>query len=156
MEGGLKMSSIFDNFNVTEEEAVEALEEVKKNPHRRDGAICICGHARSKHLVGSLGTTCVPAKQYCPCKKVRVVVETSDTRNFLFKTDGAGANHALMKGITKAITGGAEVEWLAGNLCDRCGEQKKVDVVPVSQRGVTMNEATGYDALLCVTCRMEA
>jgi hypothetical protein len=150
------LSSIFDRFNVTEEEAVAALEETSRNPHRRDGGICICGHPRSKHLVGALGTSCVPAKQYCPCKKVRVVLESSDTRHFLFKTEGGAANHALMKGLTKAVKSGAEVEWLGEDVCDRCGKEAKVDVVPVSQRGVTMNEATGYDVLLCVSCRMEA
>lgn len=150
------MSSIFDGLGVTEEEALEALEETRKNPHRRDGAICICGHARTKHLVGTLGTTCVPAKQYCPCKKVRPVVETSDTRNFLFKTEGSGKMHALFRGLAKAVQSGASVEWIAETVCDKCGSAHGVVVAPVSQRGVTMNEATGYDVFLCETCRLEA
>lgn len=145
----------FDFFDFSETEVAEVVEELKTNPHRRDGAICLCGHARSKHIEGPLGYTCAPAKQFCPCKNLRVVVQTSDTRYFLCKTIGGGKRHALSLGIQKAIASGAEVEWVGGGECDRCHEEKPTSPVPVSQRGVTMNEATGYDALLCSDCRLE-
>ena len=145
----------FEFLDVSLEEVTEVLEEAKRNPHRRDGAICLCGHGRSKHIEGPLGFTCAPAKQFCPCKVMRIVVETSDTRHFLFRTEGAGALHALLKGVGKAQKVGAEVEWVGGSICDKCGKDGKVSPVPVSQRGVSMNEATGYDALLCVNCRLE-
>lgn len=149
----VKLSSIFDMLSVDETEVLEKLDEVKKNPRRRDSGICICGHARSKHLVGALGTSCVPGKQYCPCKAVRVVVETSDTRFFMFKTEGGGANHAIVRGMVKAKNSGAEVHWVAEYRCDRCQTEGPVSVLPVSQRGIIMSEATGYDVLLCDTCR---
>jgi hypothetical protein len=149
------MSNPFDFFDFSEEDVAEVVQERKSNPYRRDGAICLCGHARSKHVEGPLGFTCAPAKQFCPCKSLRVVARTSDTRCFLFKTTGPGKYHALSMGLSKAQKVGADVEWLGEGVCDRCQMEVPVQPVAVSQRGVTMNEATGFDALLCVDCRME-
>jgi len=147
------MVNPFDVFSVTEEEATKALEEIKANPRDRDSGVCICGHPRSKHIESHLGYTCSPGKLFCPCKKLRVVVETPNLRFFMAKTRGGGSLHALTQGITATIKAGLETNWIGGTNCDRCGEEKRLSVVPVSQRGVEMEEATGYDALLCDGCR---
>jgi hypothetical protein len=144
----------FAFLDFSEEEALEVVNEVSKNPHHRDGGICLCGHPRSKHIEGPLGYTCAPAKQFCPCKKMRIVVESSDTRFFLCKTLGGGARHALSQGMIKATQKGASVVWIETSNCDKCGEEKPVSPIPVSQRGNEMQEATGYDVLMCRECRL--
>lgn len=147
------MANPFDVLSVSEEEAAEVLRDVESNPRGRDSGICICGHPRSKHVGTNIGTVCSPAKHYCPCKKVRVVAEAPNLRLFLYKTTGGGASHALVKGLKKSIDSGLEVEWIGGSICDHCQRERKVSVVPVSQRGVEMSEPTGYDVLLCDECR---
>lgn len=148
-------ADIFANFTVTPEEVEGNLEEVVIRQRRRNPEICICGHPAGKHLVGPMGTTCVPAKQYCPCKTSRPVCSTSDTRHFLFKTKGWGSDHALLKGLLKAARSGAEVEWIGDMKCDKCGAIGPADPICVTQDGRYSNEPTGFDVLLCVSCRLE-
>lgn len=148
------VSNPFDVFDFSEEEAEEVIQEVARNPYNRDGAICLCGHPRSKHMASSIGYTCSPAKQFCPCKKLRVVAESSDTRYFLRKTLGAGPRHALSQGMKAAVKSGATVVWVGESSCDKCGEEKPVSPVPVTQGGIEMDEPTGFDVLLCIECRM--
>ena len=147
------MVNPFDVFSVTEDEALKALEEIKSNPRDRDAGVCICGHPRSKHIESHLGHTCSPGKLFCPCKKLRVVLETPNLRFFMAKTRGGGSLHALLQGITATTKAGLETNWVGETVCDRCGKDGRVNPVPVSQRGVEMDEATGYDALLCDGCR---
>lgn len=145
---------IFQNFTVSEEEIEDTITEGQRKP-KRDGGICACGHPANKHLLGPIGTTCAPAKQYCPCKTLRVVAETSDTRHFLFKTKGWGSDHALLKGLLKATRSGAKVSWIGDMKCDKCGAIGPADPVAVTQDAHLSNEPTGYDVLLCISCRME-
>jgi hypothetical protein len=147
------MVNPFDILSVSEDEAAEVLKDVEANPRGRDSGICICGHPRSKHVSTHIGTVCSPAKHYCPCKKVRVVLEAPNLRLFLYKTTGADASHALVKGISRSVELGLETNWVGGSVCDHCQKERKVSVVPVSQRGVEMSEPTGYDVLLCNECR---
>lgn len=147
-------NNAFDFFDFSEEEAEEKANEFKTDSYDRDGRICICGHPIKRHTSFNGISTCTPTRLICPCKKQRAVLETSDTRVFLRKTRGSGSSHALAQGIL-ACKDKHEVKWLVEMKCDKCGTEGKVSPVAVSQRGVIMEEATGYDALLCQKCRTE-
>jgi len=76
---------------------------------------------------------------------------------FLRKTEGAGAMHALSRGIYAAIEAGRSVEWIVDLVCDKCNAQgKRVVPVPVTQNGFISDYATGFDALLCDDCRVSS
>lgn len=141
-------------FDFTEDEAEKAINNIEMLSGRKDGRICLCGHSNGRHSLINGILSCQAAKQYCPCKSLRLVVECSNTRPFLRKTSGAGPLHALSQGITSAIKAGYEIKWLVDMECDKCQNTVPVSPVPVSQRGVEMDEATGYDALLCRDCRV--
>jgi len=120
----------------------------------RDSRICLCGHSKNRHTDIQGRTFCKPTKMDCPCKKQRYVLEAEDTRMFLRKTVGGGAMHALVRGLTASIQAGKKATWIIELVCDRCGSVDEiVTPVPVTQHGVISSEATGYDALVCATCR---
>lgn len=122
----------------------------------RDKRICVCGHPLGRHTQVSGMVFCKPTRMECPCKAVRAVLQVEDTRTFLRKTEGSGALHALGRGLKAAQDAGKNVEWLIEPKCDRCGEVGPISPVAVTQRGIIVNSATGYDALLCRKCREEA
>ena len=140
-------------FDFTEQEAEDALKNIEMLSGRKDGRICICGHSNGRHSMVNGILSCQAAKQYCPCKNLRLVVECTNTRPFLRKTSGAGPLHALSQGIKAATSAGYEIKWLIPMECDKCHKPGPVSPIPVSQRGVEMEEATGYDVLLCRECR---
>jgi hypothetical protein len=142
----------FNFLDVPLEEALQTLYEVDNVKKRKE--VCSCGHALDKHRDLGIGRkSCEPGKQYCPCKAVKSVLRTSDTRFFLRKTIGGGALHALVLGVASATKAGAEVEWLVEMKCEKCGTAGPVSPVPTTQYGIVVSEASGYDALLCVNCR---
>lgn len=137
-------------------EAMEADEALRDRPLRRDGRVCLCGHGMSRHTVSGGVVWCKPARMDCLCKKARPVIEVDDTRAFLRKTAGAGPMHALVRGISAVAAAGKRVDWLIDLVCDKCGAEgsgKGIAPVPVTRNGVVTDEATGYDALLCMKCR---
>lgn len=149
-----KNNDAFSFVDFTLEEATEA-EKALTPGRERDGRICICGHPITRHVLVAGLVFCKPTRMECPCKEQRIVLDTSDTRSFLRKTEGQGPLHALGRGLQTAINAGHKVEWLVEMQCDRCGEQGPVAPVAVSQRGVAMDIPTGYDKLLCRKCRTE-
>jgi len=145
-------------MGLTFEEVQEADKKIvdKARAGGRDRRICVCGHAVSKHTTYAGILTCKPSALLCPCKLVRPVLTCSDTRVFLRKTEGAGAMHALARGIYASLHSGKDVNWIIELQCDRCGSTKNnVVPVPVTQSGTSSSEATGFDKLLCPECRME-
>ena len=143
-------------MGLTPDEVAEADRKIteKTKAGNRDRRICVCGHAVSKHSNYAGVLTCKPSALLCPCKKVHPVLESSDTRVFLRKTEGAGAMHALSRGIYAAIQSGKDVKWIIDLKCDRCGStEANVVPVPVTQSGYSADYATGFDALLCADCR---
>lgn len=151
----MSADQVFEHLDFTQEEAQAADESLlARQGRKRDGRICVCGHPVTRHtlLAGGL-VYCKPTKMECPCKASRPVIESSDTRPFLRKTEGPGVLHALGRGIQAALKAGHDVDWLVDKQCDRCGTEGPVSPVPVTQRGVAVNEPTGFDALLCRKCR---
>lgn len=122
----------------------------------RDNRICLCGHGVSKHTEMAGVVNCKPSAMDCPCKKIRPVIETNDTRMFLRSTQGGGAMHALSRGLSALAMAGKSATWLIELKCDRCGAVDEVVVpVPITSNGHSANKATGFDALLCPNCRDE-
>lgn len=143
----------FDFVDFSYVDVAEAEVELsKKNRLDRDNRICVCGHPISRHET-TYGVYCKPSKMECPCKKVRAVLQVGDVRCFLRKTSGSGAFHALGLGLKTAYDRGFAVEWLVEQKCDRCGAEEPVSPVPVTASGSIMQDATGFDVLLCKTCR---
>lgn len=121
-----------------------------------DNRVCACGHGVTKHTVTSGVVYCKPSRMECPCKKMRPILEAEDTRRFIYRTNGAGPMHALTRGIMSCIEADKKVTWTVELKCDRCGEKPGTVVpVPVTQTGRASSEATGFDALLCPSCREE-
>jgi hypothetical protein len=146
-------ANAFDFFDFSEEESEQTAKDILSEGYDRDGRICMCGHPMKRHNEYSGIMSCSPTRLVCPCKKSRPVIDVSDTRVFLRKTRGPGSLHALAQGILAAGKAGHKVEWLIEHKCDKCGVDAKVSPVAVTQHGAIVDEATGYDALLCVQCR---
>jgi len=139
-------------------EEIEQADVDKRKDGPRDQRICVCGHAVSKHTVveGRGQVTCKPSAMHCPCKSLRPVLRTSDTRCFLRKTDGPGAEHALSRGMMEAVKRSKTIEWIVPIVCDRCEQPTdKVIPTPIAQgtAGVyKKNEPAAQNALLCRDC----
>lgn len=140
----------FLDFTIDEAEKQIAEAELKEDVR---GIICVCGHPVGRHDKTSGLVMCSAGKSTCPCKAVRAVVKVDNARIFLRRTKGGGALHALSQGLVSAVKDGQSIEWLIEQKCDLCGEEKQLSPVAVTQRGVIVNEATGYDKLLCQDCR---
>lgn len=140
-------------MGISVEEAAEADEALRERPLMRDGRVCLCGHGVGRHTSTGGVVWCKPARMDCPCKKIRPVLEVEDSRPFLRKTAGGGAMHALVRGISALVSSGKRADWIVDLECDKCGGSDEVVPVPVTRNGVVADEATGYDALLCVGCR---
>ena len=145
----------FEHLDFTAEDVTNAKKELgRKKRLDRDNRICVCGHPVARHDT-TYATYCKPSKMECPCKKVRPVLQVGDVRCFLRKTTGAGVFHALGLGLQAAVERGFSVHWLIDMKCDRCGKEGSLSPVPVTANGIAQEQATGYDALLCPTCRAE-
>jgi hypothetical protein len=139
-------------------EEVEQADADRRKEGPRDQRICVCGHAVSKHTIveGRGQVVCKPSAMNCPCKSLRPVIKTNDTRCFLRKTDGPAAEHALSRGMIEVLKRNKTLEWIIPIVCDKC--QKPTDKViptPVAQgtAGVyKKNEASSQNALLCRDC----
>lgn len=146
-------------MGISLEEAEKADRVSRETPRRerdRDISVCLCGHGSARHIVVNGTVFCKPSRMECPCKKLRPVLEATDTRKFLRKTTGGGALHALTLGILSHVKENKSVTWIVDLKCDRCGkDDKNVVPVPVTQHGRAVGYATGYDALLCRECRAE-
>ena len=142
---GLSVDSVLEVDNV-----------LRTRPQKRDGRICLCGHGVTKHTVSDGIVLCKPSKMTCPCKKLRPVIDAEDARPFLRRTQGAGQMHALSRGLAALAASGKDAQWIIELVCDRCGEfNESLIPVPVTKQGVATAEPTGFDALLCPTCREE-
>lgn len=148
--------SLFEALGLTPAEVAEQDSQLERRPRKakRDHRINVCGHPVAR--ITSVGgiVYCKPSKMECPCKKVRPMLEVSDLRFFLRRTEGAGALHALTRGLAALEMAGGTATWLEDLSCDRCGGvEGGVVPAPVTQGGVIVSRATGFDAMLCRKCR---
>ena len=153
---GEKMASIEDFFDITTEEALEALDKFDKGREKEE-RICICGHHLGRHTEFDNGMVdCKVVKYECSCVKIRPVLKSNKVKPFIRTTTGFGAEHALLKGVAGAIKIGAEIEWIAEPICDKCGKEDKV--LPVALNPVSLritNIGTRVNQLLCRECIVE-
>lgn len=150
------MNDPLSAFGLSKEEVLVIDETLKDRPTTRDGRICICGHGAGRHKMIGGYSVCNPSRMSCPCKALRAVLDVEDTRSFLRKTSGGGPLHALTRGIAAMPEEKYKTaKWLVEMKCDRCGEVSNLAPVPVTQNGIATDYPTGYDALLCETCRTE-
>jgi len=145
----------FEFMDFSIEEALDEDQRLRQKPPERDGRICGCGHPISRHTIINGLVFCKPTRMECPCKSARAVLESSDVRPFLRKTEGSGAMHALGRGLAAAASKGLEINWLIEKECDRCKTPGPISPVPVTQRGISTSKPTGFDAMLCQACRQE-
>lgn len=145
-----------EGFAVSGEELEEALARARGKPRNADRRVCVCGHSASKHdFIDALGiSSCTPSRLPCRCERLLSVVEVDDVRCFMWKTDGPGGDHALLRGLASLVSKGKRFEWVEENRrCERCGstdeELLPCAVTPemqVSRRSEKMN------SLLCGNC----
>jgi hypothetical protein len=153
MKNETNKESLFSVFDFTVGDVDEAIEE-SKNVVVKSKSICICGHADGFHSFSdSLGWGCSANKSNCKCKKKRLVLICEDTRNFLRKTTGPGAFHALAQGIRDAESRGQKLEWIETPVCEPCGSVDGLSPVPVNERGIIVEEDKGFNVWLCSDCR---
>jgi hypothetical protein len=153
---------------------VDARDTRQKKGGPIDRRICMCGHPINRHKihmtpenpkgvpwtegpVPSTGMLCRINAMNCSCKEPIPVLKVTDARSFLRTTEGAGAAHALIRGI-RDIMPKATYEWLIDIKCQRCGvigAEHKIQPVPLTklQKKTLDGKSQGYDRFLCLNCR---
>jgi hypothetical protein len=143
-------------LGIDPDSAIQTDNALKDRSSDKDKRVCLCGHGMSKHKEIAGVVMCKPSRMDCPCKKSRAVLDVEDTRVFLRRTVGGGMMHALSRGLSALVSSGKSATWIVELKCDRCGSVDEiVSPVPVTQSGHATTYATGYDALLCQSCREE-
>jgi hypothetical protein len=142
-----------------------------------DRRICICGHAMDRHKAEetldwevpvpilkwndpSAEYKCTPNRQACSCRRLIPVLEVSNTKYFLKRTEGSGELHALTRGI-RALSKLEQhtMTWLIDLTCFVCGCTSEQDrVVPAvfnADKTIKKTEGSiGYDDFICQKCRV--
>lgn len=146
--------SILADMGLDPDEAIETDKSLKTKP-TRDPRICVCGHAVNKHVVES--GACEPTRYKCPCRQVIPVLTVDDTRLFLRRTTGPGAEHALTRGIAALADANKGCEWIEDNhKCFKCGGNDKLRAVPTDQSGTMVKyEHAAFNILACANCYEE-
>lgn len=79
---------------------------------RSNPLICICGHPYNSHTeVGDLHS-CKPSRLFCHCQYLIPVLRVQDTRDFKFKTNTYGPQHALIRGLLAHTRKGLTATWI--------------------------------------------
>lgn len=141
-----------------EEESKKLATTRKKTAEER--IICTCGHSLSRHRFSEgASSSCVPGMMTCPCMHWNPVLKVQDTRPFMWKTSGIGAEHALTKGIIAMNKKNVSGEWLPDAYkCTKCGTTAGVTIYPVQRTGDSLLVTNDYDyasvnLMLCETCK---
>ena len=143
--------SILAGMGLDPDEAIEADQRLKTKP-KRDPRICVCGHAVNKHVPES--GACEPTRYKCPCRQMIPVLTVDDTRLFLRRTTGPGAEHALTRGIAALADNDKGCEWIEEtHKCFKCGGSEQLRAVPTNQDGTLVKyEHSQYNILVCSGC----
>lgn len=144
-------------FGLTDEELEAELPSVKPV---RDGRVCACGHPMSKHTETDLTASgrgivygCTPIRGDCRCVESKPVAETQDTRQFVWRTRGHGAAHALVVGAKASAKKGKTFEWLDGwPKCELAGWKPEVvcDLTAIQPYGFLRNGSLTDDPEMTV------
>lgn len=145
---------------------LEEVEQVRENQDERrwvkDPRVCSCGHGivRHKFVESRNAWVCEPARMSCPCKQKEPVLEVQDTRDFLSKTRGHGASHALALGIAIAQKKDHWVRWTVDKVCFICkNPEERPTIVSLKRVGDSLvecfEEPGPFNALMCQKCRQD-
>jgi len=150
----------FDGLDFDLEEVKKIKEEQDERRWIKDPRVCSCGHGivRHKFVESRNAWVCEPARMSCPCKQKEPVLEVQDTRDFLSKTKGHGARHALALGIAISQNKGHWIRWTVDKLCFICKDpDERPTLVALKKVGdnmvETFEEPGPYNALICQRCR---
>jgi hypothetical protein len=101
--------------------AVERVIEVgKRRKGRNLRYVCVCGHSEGAHSADDSLVHCQVGNVWCSCKYPSWVLLAENVRHFAHKTNGAGPNHALSKGIVSTQKAGYSLESLIKQECWMC------------------------------------
>jgi len=138
--------------------------------NKQDTRICICGHAMRRHEIVDGRTdlmSCNPNRYPCACKydNMRAVISVQDIRVFNRRTEGAGADHALFRGMQackgepdaspKSPKRAQKIRFLQDFACAVCSTTDGVIIpVPWDPRTGAISPLVyhGYDQLRCQSC----
>jgi hypothetical protein len=136
-------------FDVDQEKASKYIDYLAKYP--RSKQICLCGHTVTSHRYSTtLGYTCKPNKNYCPCQSVHPAYFAGNARHFKRSTHGPGMKHALSLGIVAMRKSGATGEWLVELKCMFPGcRNPEIVPAPMTQDQRVPDRATPINVLLC-------
>lgn len=136
-------------FDVDKVKANEYLDYLARYP--RSKQICICGHTVTSHRFStSIGYTCKPNTNYCPCEKVQPVFFAGNARHFKRSTHGPGMKHALSMGIVAMTRSGAKGEWLVPLKCMFPGcRNPEIVPSPLTKDQRVPDRAAPINVLLC-------
>ena len=96
------------------------IEVAKKRKGRNLRYVCVCGHSEGAHSVLESENYCGIGNVWCSCKFPTWVLLAENVRHFAHKTNGAGPNHALSKGIVSTQKAGYGLESLIKRECWKC------------------------------------
>lgn len=96
------------------------LEVAKKRKGKNLRFVCACGHSEGAHHRERDQTSCQIGMVWCNCKLPSWVLLAENVRHFAHKTNGAGPNHALTKGIVSTQIAGWNLESLVEKICWSC------------------------------------
>lgn len=158
---------MLENWGITPEESREAERKLAEEKATRDKRICTCGHPAKAHssesnsdhhkfLIAAGRGGCRPSKIICPCLKFSPVIESGDTRRFIFKTTGPGPLHALSRGIQSAVDAKIELNWVEGARCGKCHKTAKETAlypIALTLEGKESPVATPINVIFCGSCR---
>lgn len=155
----IKPDDFFASIGIDEKELQEADKRQKKRG-KVDRRVCICGHGVSKHRYDAIAGqwSCKPAFN-CPCKSPVAVMEVTNIKSFLRKTEGGGTLHALFGGLQgmKELDKEATFKQLIPWICHFCQSDKNIKPEPLTKDGRRTRDglSMGYDAFVCDECRMK-
>ncbi len=148
---------LLSDMSPSEADALYAREKRFKGP-LRNRAICLCGHAITKHSELPRRSVCSPSKWLCYCVKQIPVLVASDMRRFLHASTGDGERHALKRGIQALLRSGGYFEWLPDSrMCFDCGTLGDILPAVVTYEGISVTPEKGkignqMDIMLCGEC----
>jgi len=146
---------LIEDMGLDYQEAQQA-EEARERGKPKTKTICICGHATSRHEEFAGRTACNALMRNCRCREPKVVLQTTDVRMFLSKTEGSGLLHALTRGILAAGKKEIQVSWVdEERYCHKCqATEVRLTPMAVTTNGIPADQDTGYNAFFCDECRI--
>lgn len=123
----------------------------------RSSKICLCGHPSSSHEQIQNKERCMHHGLRCKCTMNFPVISVREIGAFHFTTTGAGADHALSKGIKRYREKNSIPTWHMGEFyCMGCF---KMDIprnpVSMNENGSFLINSGPYNALVCDKCLVQ-